>query len=290
MLKILLDFIWDFTFGLWGIGSTINYVQEGLPGLQSSFLSMIFNFESLITQAGVSFVTLIVEIDEYAILFVIVKFVKKILDVYGLQTDGDANGDILVLITNFFKAMVVAISFTLIWSWLSEIFIQFITDISGDYNVFATTGLDTLKQIGEQGKDTPLYWMIPVYFIGDAILTFLQLINAAELWVLRLGIPIACCGLLDADQGVFKQYIRLISKVILTIVVQFLCLNISLYIISHASAGQGAAATIVACVAGFILLLVAFRTPKLFGDLLIQKQGGSAMQMAYLASTMIRFV
>ena len=81
MLKILLDFIWDFTFGLWGIGSTINYVQEGLPGLQSSFLSMIFNFESLITQAGVSFVTLIVEIDEYAILFVIVKFVKKILDV-----------------------------------------------------------------------------------------------------------------------------------------------------------------------------------------------------------------
>ena len=157
MLKILLDFIWDFTFGLWGMGSVINYVQEGLPGLQSSFLSMIFNFESLITQAGVSFVTLIVEIDEYAILFIIVKFVKKILDVYGLQTDGDANGDILVLITNFFKAMVVAISFTLIWSWLSEIFIQFITDILGDYNVFATTGLDTLKQIGEQGKDTPLY-------------------------------------------------------------------------------------------------------------------------------------
>lgn len=54
MLKILLDFIWDFTFGLWGMGSVINYVQEGLPGLQSSFLSMIFNFESLITQAGVS--------------------------------------------------------------------------------------------------------------------------------------------------------------------------------------------------------------------------------------------
>ena len=290
MLKILLDFIWDFAFGLWGMGSMINYMQEELPGLQSSLLFMLFNFESLITQAGVSLVRLITKLDEYAILFVIVKFVKKILDVYGLQTDGDANGDILVLITNFFKAMVVAISFTLIWSWLSEIFIQFVTDISGDYNIFATTELDTLKEIGEQGKDTPLYWMIPVYFIGDGILTFLQLINAAELWVLRLGIPIACCGLLDADQGVFKQYIRLISKVILTIVVQFLCLNISLYIISHASAGQSAGAVVVACVAGFILLLVAFRTPKLFGDLLIQKQGGGVMQMAYLASTMIRFV
>lgn len=290
MLKILLDFIWDFTFGLWGIGNVFAYVGEGFPDFQSNLLLTVFNFERMFTQAGISLTKLVTVIEEYAIFFVILKFVKKIFDIYGLQTDGDANGDVMILITNFFKAMVISISFTIIWGWVSEIVIEFITDIIGNYNAIGTVGTDALIQIGEEGKDTPLYWMIPIYFMANGVVTFLQWINAAELWVLRMGIPIACCGLLDADQGVFKQYIRLILKVVLTIIVQFTCLNLSLYIISHAGVEHNIPATVVACCGGFILLIVAVRTPKLFGDLLIQKQGGGVTQMAYLASTMIRFV
>ena len=57
----------------------------------------------------------------FGVSLIILKFLKKGFDTYILWTDGDADEEPLYLLTNFFRALAVAISFPTIYSWLGTI-------------------------------------------------------------------------------------------------------------------------------------------------------------------------
>lgn len=313
MWKILISMLWDMVFGETGI------VKSVFDYFNRVNLAMALDVESIFRDFGIEFTTVRNIIYSFAFYLILLKFVKKILDVYALQTDGDANADIFVVITNFCKAMVIAMSFTVIWGWIFDIAYDFgrklvdsIQWINGEW-LTSNTGnkfLDcfvTMYEVGEKaGSGTAFFVIAPVFAGLCFILMLLQMKNGMELWILRLGVPLACCGLMDADQGVFKQYMKLLWKEVLTILIQLFLLNAGMFLMMNAMklspgtavdilSGEAAEVTVKLVILGILAcatIITAFATPKILSEFLVPKQGGGGrvMQAVYMGSSLLRGV
>lgn len=285
MFKILQDFLWNLVFGDQGLNWFYQY--NNLKTLLFALDIQLF-FDTV----GISMKAVCNTIYIYSFYLIILKFVKKVLDIYALQTDGDAGTDLFVVIANFCKAMVIAMSFTTIWNWLLEIVIDFSMDLLKTMNLGGGTAvINDLKAIGEASSDTPLFIIVPIFVGLSNILLLCQLKNALELWILRLGVPLACCGLLDADQGVYKQYMRSLFKAVLTIIIQVFLMNLALYLMTFIRLDDLANSVLLGAYA-IMTVVVAFATPKLLSEFLVPKQGGGGkvMQAVYMGSFLLRGV
>ncbi len=107
------------------------------------------------------------------------------------------------------KALIVMVCFGFIYT-------QFVNIFYGIYNnllVGMTGSLDAVvpeyKNLGLNVFGAFLYLVIAVQL---ALLYFQFLTRGFEMLILRLGIPFACIGLLNANQGAFKGYIQKIYK------------------------------------------------------------------------------
>jgi len=113
--------------------------------------------------------------------------------------------------------------------------------------------------------------------------------DGLELWLVRLGVPLPACGMLDSDSGIWKQYMRIFLKVILTIMIKLLMWRVSMVFMV-----VGSGEIIIRLILAIMSLIVAFRMPKLLSELLIPKNGGGAggkiMQVANLGFMIARSV
>src|SRR5690606_11848239 len=100
------------------------------------------------------------------------------------------------------RAMAVAICFPTIYTWLGAM-IEELTDQlllvigqSTDYN-----WQFWMNSISSMGLVTAIFGLI--FVVCFFILYFQFLMRGLEMFILRVGIPLACVGLLDNDRGVF---------------------------------------------------------------------------------------
>ena len=278
----------------------INATYDGL------LLELPLNLEHYLEQGGINFHSVQMVIYTFSLYLIVLKFVKKLFDVYALQVDGDPNAEINTLITNFFKAMVMAMSFTTIWSWIFDIVRDFGTELviainegaAGQQNSGAgiikainigTIGrqIDSLIQLCNDNVDvgSPNTILIPIYIFLAGIMFVVLFKNAVEFWLVRLGVPLACCGLLDADQGLFKQYTKILLKEILTILIRVFMLHVSLRVLAVREL------SIFNLCISISALIVGFTTPKILSELLIQQQqGGRFMNTVYMGAMVLRGV
>ena len=89
------------------------------------------------------------------------------------------------------------------------------------------------------------------------------------MFVLKLGFPLACIGLVDSDKGVFAPYIKKYFQSILTVIIQIALVKIAIMLVIT---NQYIDAT--------ALLLVAMRTPKFLQEFLITATNGGAVNSA----------
>lgn len=285
MFKIITDYLWDMVFSEQGMGWFFQIMNLRM-------LCQAFDIQLFFNDFGISFANVQKVIYSYSIYLIILKFIKKILDVHALQTDGDANADISVSIMNFCKAVVISIVFTTIWSWVIEIAVEFGMDITASMNLGTGDSIySMIKSIGESSEDTPLYIIAPVFAGLSCLVIILQMKNGVELWILRLGVPLACCGLLDADQGVFKQYMKLLLKEVLTIIIQIFLLNAGVFLLTFINLDNIVNSIILGTYA-IMVIVVALATPKILSEFLVSKQsgGGKVMQAVYMSSFLLRGV
>lgn len=285
MYKILIDLIWDVVFSDQGI----SWIFEML---NKTVLIQSLDIQRRFDEFGTIFSMVRNTIFLYSYYLIILKFIKKIFDVYALQTDGDANADIFVLITNFCKAMVISMSFTTIWSWILDIAFDFSNDLLASLSLVDGKSIyDALRLMGESSGNTPLILLIPVFALLAGILMIFQIKNGVELWLLRIGMPLACCGLLDSDQGVFKPYTKLLVKEVLTIIIQVFLLNVALFMIMKLDISRIVYSSELAVYA-IVVIVVAFATPRILSEFLVPKQGGGGrvMQAVYMGSFLLRGV
>ena len=211
----------------------------------------------------------------FGISLIVLKFLKKGFDVYILWTEGDADADPLLLLTNFFKALAVAISFPTLYGWLAYIVEDIINRVlaainSGMNQTFATffTGLTSAGIFPA---------IVALIFTLCLLYLFLKFINVGlEILTLRIGLPLACVGFLDGDKGVFRTYIQKFFQSAFTVIIQivFVRLGVALLLNVHPFWGLGA-------------LLMAIRSPRFLQEFLIlPASGGGGMSTVYQTSRM----
>jgi hypothetical protein len=246
------------------IVAILNGAIAMIDGLLEAIVPLTLYAESFIsTMSGVNLVEVLFDVlFGFGVSLIILKFLKKGFETYILWTDGDADEEPISLLTNFFKAMAVAICFPTIYGWLAQI-VEELTD-----ELLAAIGAATsydwaawVAGISSLGIVTAIFGL--VFIICYFMLYFQFLMRGLEIMILRIGIPVACVGLLDNDKGVFKAYSQKFIQSTLAVVVQISLakLGVGLMLNMHVFWG-------VAC------MILAIKTPKFLGDFLISSGGG----------------
>ena len=208
----------------------------------------------------------------FGVSLIILKFLKKGFERYILWTEGDADTEPILLLTGFLKAMAVAICFPTMYDWLVEVISdlssQLITIISND---MATDFSAIITGISTAGIFTGIISLI--FFICFFILYIQFLTRGLEILILRVGVPLACVGLMDNDNGVFRTYIQKFFQSTLAVLVQIVLAKLGVALMLNAHVFWGLAA-----------LLLALRTPKFLQEFIIisgGQGGGGVMNKIY---------
>lgn len=210
---------------------TLFFSNEMLVGLYD----VVFNPGAALAMiTGVEFFSLLMPVSYgFGISLIILKFLKKAFDIYVLWTDGDPDADPFLLLTNFVRAVGTA----LIFQWLYQIFVDICRDIT-----------DQIMSAISQGTSPTIEWVnaitsmgiVPaiaglIFLICYLILLFSFMARGIEMMVMKIGVPLACVGLLDNDRGVFRAYINQFVKAFITTIVQIMLVKIGLSLMLNAT-------------------------------------------------------
>ena len=131
--------------------------------------------------------------------------------------------------------------------------------------------------ISTMGLVTAIFGL--VFVIVYFILYFQFLMRGLEILILRVGIPLACVGLIDNDKGVFKPYMSKFFQSALSVVIQVSLAKLGVGLMMNMHIFWG-----VAC------MILAVRTPKFLQDFLITTGGGGSGAIVNNAYHSVRLV
>ena len=235
------------------IGGADNVINSAFNGL----IDMCFNAENYISS---NFGSMVVDFSQLKALIlslslslIVLKFLKKGFDMYILWTDGEADTPPLTYIVYFVRAIVVAISFTVLYDWIIGIAKSFGESILTAMNF---TDNISLTNIATSGLFTAIVALIALILLFVLYIQFLM--RALEMFVLKLGFPLACVGLVNPDGGVFKSYSEKLIKSILTVLVQIILCKISIILIMN-----------VKMLFGIASIIMAIKTPKFLQEFML---------------------
>lgn len=191
----------------------------------------------------------------------ILKFLYKGFGIYVLWSDGDPDSDPSTLLTGFVSAMVFAISFPTIYGWLSKI----INDASIDaLKILAGTSENELIALTGFASGGLFTAIVSLIFIVLFLILYIQfLTRGLEILILRIGLPLACVGLMDADKGMFKPYTQKFYQATIAVLVQIILAKLGVAFMINLHMFWG-----LACI------LLALRTPKFLQEFLLVSGGG----------------
>lgn len=201
------------------IVALLNGAIAYIDGLMEGIVPLTLYAEQYMsTLAGVDlFEALFDIVFGFGVSLIILKFLKKGFETYVLWSDGDADEEPIALLTNFFKAMAVAVCFPTMYGWLAGI-VEEMSD-----KMLEAIGLATaydwagwVSGISTLGLVTAIFGL--VFVIVYFILYFQFLMRGLEILILRVGMPLACVGLIDNDKGVFKPYMSKFFQSALSVV------------------------------------------------------------------------
>lgn len=104
--------------------------------------------------------------------------------------------------------------------------------------------------------------------------------------ILRLGVPIACVGLIDSDNGVFAPYIKMFIQNSVTVVIQLAMIKLGFGVVANGNIFFG-----IAC------MIMGIKTPQFLQQFMIGLGQGNLSsnmmtinQMASMVSRVSRFI
>lgn len=158
------------------------------------------------------------------------KLVHKLFGIYLISTDGDDTISPFIYAKNYLKGIVIIAGFSLVYPFIVDIAVEFITNI--------------LTIIGNSEYATPTTYTSPLYLLFMMIYNIFMvifLINfltcGIRLLFLRLTIPLSTVGLIDNDNGIYSIFIKKFTQTIVTIIAQMALVQFSLVPIRNMGAG-----------------------------------------------------
>lgn len=246
------------------------YVNTLLDGLVPMALHAEDYMDTLLGTNGISGIFDI--FFAFGVSLIILKFLKKGFERYILWTEGDPDTEPILLLTGFFKSLAIAICFPTLYDWLTEI----ISDLSSQLITIISEGMITdfsavITGISSAGIFTGIVSLI--FFICFFILYIQFLTRGLEILILRVGVPLACVGLMDDNNGIFRTYIQKFFQSTLAVLVQIVLAKLGVALMLNTHVFWGLAA-----------LLLALRTPKFLQEFIIisgGQGGGGVMNKVY---------
>lgn len=248
-----------------------------IDGIMSDLMNVALYAESyMVVGTGASMVNDLFEVVlGFGLSLIILIFLKKGFTMYVLWTDGDPDAEPMGLCLRFVQSIAVAVSFPTMYDWTTEITIELTDDLINA--IGATTDfvwLTWVSGIASGGLLTAIFGL--VFVICYFLLYFQFLMRGLELMVLRIGVPLACVGLLDNDKGVFSQYSQMFSKAMITTMIQICLLKLGLALCMN-----------IDLLTGIGTLIMAIKTPTFVSGFLVQTSGGMGLNSIYHGSRLI---
>lgn len=266
MTDLLTDLITDLIGGVDGaINSAFN-----------SLMDTCFNAEYALTHTlgtqVISLDNLKLLIFSFALSLIILKFIKKGFDIYILWTEGESDTPPLTFVVYFIRAVVVLLCSTLLYDWLVNVVKGFGEEMLVALNVAQTMDITTqMASLAGAGLFSAIMSIIALIMLFVLWIQFI--IRGAEIFVLKLGFPLACVGLVNADGSVFTQYIGKLFKSMLTVLVQILCCKLALLLVFS---GQ--------LIYAIAMIILAIKTPKMLQEFMLGGGGGGISNVIVTAS------
>jgi hypothetical protein len=211
----------------------------------------------------------------FGVSLIVLKFLKKGFDVYVGWSDGDPDLDPLALVINFLRAMAVALCFPILYDALISVTTQLIdqTIVIIDQLTNQQSVIDMIVNAISNNIFMALAGLILV--IVYIILWLQFMMRGIEMMVMRVGMPIACTGLIDNDKGIFAPYMKKFFMNAATVLIQIALVKLSLTVMILGN-----------CFYALAIVFVAMRTPKFLQEFTLSASGagGSVVNTIYHTS------
>ena len=201
----------------------------------------------------------------FGVSLIILKFLKKGFECYVMWTDGDPDMEPAGIVIRFMQAVVVAVCFPILYGWMAKAAEGLINDLMAA--IGAATDYDWqawVNGISSLGLVTAIFGLI--FVICYFVLYFQFLMRGLEIMILRIGVPVACVGLLDNDKGVFKNYMMKFFQSAFSVVVQISLCKLGVGMMMNMSVFWG-----IACI------VLAIKTPRFLSEFMVPAGGGSGV-------------
>lgn len=270
MTKILILLINDFISGI------IDYFNKGFL---TDLADLAFHAEQHMNKMGINGLQNIFNIFiNFGVSLIILKFLKKGFDIYVLWSDGDADLEPMTLLINFLKAMTIALTFSVIYGWIVSIMEDLITRVldAAGLNISADISLLEILFSNKTLFEVSAYL---VFFIFLVILYVQFIKQGLSILIIRVGLPLACVGIMDANGGVFNSYIQKLLQLTLSVLVQVVLMKIgfSLVLAGH-------------LIWGIAAQYFAIKIPNFLQDLLIFSGGSGVMNKVHSSARFVQAV
>lgn len=253
------------------IVAVLNGAVAFIDSMLADLVPMTLHADQYMTAAGGgSMVDVLFEILlGFGVSLIILKFLKKGFECYVMWTDGDPDSEPIQLIIRFVQAIAVAVCFPVMYGWLADITEnltnQLITAIGASTNYDWQAWVNGLSSAG---LVTAIFGL--VFVICYFILYFQFLMRGVEIMILRIGLPLACTGLLDNDKGVFKTYLTKFFQSMVAVMVQISLCKLGVGMMMNVGINLNV-------FWGIACLVLAIKTPRFLSEFMVPTSGGGGM-------------
>ena len=222
----------------------------------------------------------------FGVAFLIFKFLKKIFDTYIIGSDGDPSMSVENIVIGFCKGLIIIFSFNFLYEIFVNISIDFINQM---LDAVGLVTIPSLMEIFERfflGGGIFMLLGLLIFFICYLLLVFQFIKRGLEMLILRLGVPIACVGLIDSDNGMFAPYIKMFVQNSVTVVIQLAMIKLGFGVVANGNIFFG-----IAC------MIMGIKTPQFLQQFMIGLGQGNLSsnmmtinQTASMVSRVSRFI
>ena len=215
-------------------GGIVRKTLEAMTDFGEDTFSYYLNFDKAIKSAAPSFSfdKLYTYMAALSLGIAIMLFLKKGFEIYILWNDGDSDLDPVVFLASFIKMTVVIVWFSSAYGYgvevATNIFNKLLESITGN-----VTGKDFLAGLLNfvDLNNGFLFIIFIVVLLINAIRLVIQFFGRGiELFILRIGVPLAALDMLNADSVAWRAYIKKIVQITLTLELQIFLFFLSLMI------------------------------------------------------------
>jgi hypothetical protein len=211
----------------------------------------------------------------FGVSLIVLRFLKKGFDVYIGWSDGDPDLDPISLAINFIRAVAVALCFPILYDALVSVTTEMIdrTIVIIDLLPNQQSVIDVIVN----GISNSIFMALAglILVIVYLILWVQFMMRGIEMALMRIGMPIACVGLIDSDKGIFAPYMKKFFMNAATVLIQIALVKLSLTVMILGN-----------CFYALAVVFVAMRTPRVLQEFMLAAggAGGSIVNTVYHTS------